>query len=70
MPKSTQRTDRLGVAKVTEFFARVGWLFREQVIDDYGIDGHVEIVEHDRPLGAPIGMHADKIWTELFSRRN
>jgi hypothetical protein len=39
---TTQKTDRLGVHKVGEFFARAGWLFREQLNDDYGIDAQVE----------------------------
>jgi hypothetical protein len=51
-----QRTDRLGVAKVLSFFARVGWLFREQLTDDYGIDAQVEIADGHNALGALIGI--------------
>jgi hypothetical protein len=56
MRKTTQRTDRLGLHKLGEFFAEVGWLFREQPTDDYGIDAQVEIADGHDPLGALIGI--------------
>src|SRR5690242_17784696 len=49
-------TERLGVAEVTKFFARVGWFFREQHVHDWGIDGHVEIVRDGRPTGELIAL--------------
>src|ERR1700730_1682924 len=56
MRKTTQRTDRLGLHKLGEFFAGVGWLFREQPTDDYGIDAQVEITDGHDALGALIGI--------------
>jgi hypothetical protein len=54
--RKTQRTDRLGVLKLGEYFARAGWLFREQLFDDYGIDAQVEIADGHNALGALIGI--------------
>jgi hypothetical protein len=56
MRKTNQRTDRLGVLKLGAFFAKVGWLFREQLNDDYGIDAQVEIADGHNALGALIGI--------------
>jgi len=56
MPNTPQRTDRLGVHKLAAFFASVGWLFREQLSDDYGIDAQLEIADGDNALGALIGV--------------
>ncbi|MBI4776777.1 MAG: DUF4365 domain-containing protein [Deltaproteobacteria bacterium] len=50
------RTDRLGVSKVDTFFSSHGWLFREQFVNDYGLDAQVEIVTQGKPTGALIGM--------------
>jgi hypothetical protein len=33
-----------------------GWLFREQPTEDYGIDAHVEIVEHDDVRGRLLAL--------------
>jgi hypothetical protein len=38
------QTVRLGVAALDTYFSGHGWLFREQLTHDYGIDAHVEIV--------------------------
>jgi hypothetical protein len=51
-----QRTDRLGLHRLGGFFAGVGWLFREQSTDDYGIDAQVEIADGHDALGALIGI--------------
>lgn len=56
MDKITPKTDRLGVLKLGEFFARVGWLFREQLVHDHGIDAQVEITDGETPVGALIGI--------------
>lgn len=50
------KTDRIGVLKTGEYFARAGWLFREQPIHDYGIDAQVEIADGDSATGALIGI--------------
>jgi hypothetical protein len=34
----------------------LGWLFREQPTEDYGIDAHVEIVEHDDVRGRLLAL--------------
>ncbi len=48
--------DRLGVSKLEYFFSQHGWLFREQVSHDYGIDAQVEIVINDKPTGDLIAI--------------
>ena len=37
-----QRTGRMGVSAAALVFETWGWLFREQPVEDYGIDTHVE----------------------------
>jgi len=39
------RTGRLGVSAAALVFETWGWLFREQPVEDYGIDAHVEPVD-------------------------
>src|ERR1700733_13789412 len=39
------RTGRMGVSAASLLFEGWGWLFREQPIEDYGIDAHVEPVD-------------------------
>jgi hypothetical protein len=51
-----EQTERLGVAALDMFFSRNGWLFREQVIHDYGIDAHVEITNDSYPTGELIAI--------------
>ena len=38
-------TERVGVYHCAEIAERNNWLFREQPIDDIGIDAHIELVE-------------------------
>lgn len=38
-------TERIGVNHVGEIAARNNWIFREQPIDDVGIDAHMELIE-------------------------
>ncbi len=38
-------TERIGVYHCAEIAARNNWMFREQPIDDVGIDAHMELVE-------------------------
>jgi hypothetical protein len=35
---SKSRTGRIGIAGIQLLFERLGWIFREQPIEDYGID--------------------------------
>lgn len=39
-----------------EAFTDLGFLFREQPVQDYGIDAHVEIVENDAATGQLFGL--------------
>lgn len=50
------RTERLGVVALDMFFSENGWLFREQMIHDFGIDAHVEIIDGNYPTGDLIGI--------------
>lgn len=50
------RTDRLGVTRLDHFFSNHGWLFREQLWHDFGIDAQVEIVEEGVPTGNLIAI--------------
>ena len=38
-------TERIGVYHCAEIAERNNWMFREQPIDDVGIDAHMELVE-------------------------
>jgi Domain of unknown function (DUF4365) len=49
-PPSAQ-TERLGVAETQVAVLRLGWVFREQPIEDTGIDAHVEVVDHGQATG-------------------
>ena len=50
------QTARLGVAALDTYFSSHGWLFREQLTHDYGIDAHVEIVDGLYPSGKIIAF--------------
>ena len=41
----TSSTGRIGVYHCAEIAARNNWMFREQPIDDVGIDAHMELTE-------------------------
>lgn len=49
-------TGRIGVAGTELIFNRLGWIFREQPIEDYGIDAHIEIVENGKATGKLIAL--------------
>lgn len=48
--------ERLGVSRLEFYFSQNGWLFREQVILDFGIDAQVEIVDENYPTGDLIAI--------------
>lgn len=50
------RTDRLGVSRLDHFFSEHGWLFREQLWHDFGIDAQVEVVEKGKAAGELIAI--------------
>lgn len=50
-------TDRKGVNFVESIVINdFDWIFREQPIQDYGIDAHIEIVENGNPTGVICGV--------------
>jgi hypothetical protein len=61
---SKSRTGRIGVAGTQLLFERLGWIFREQPIEDYGIDAHVEVVENNIATGKLIALQikSGKSW--------
>lgn len=61
---SNSRTGRIGVVGTTLLFERLGWIFREQPIEDYGIDAHVEVVESNTATGKLIALQikSGKSW--------
>lgn len=63
------KIDRLGVVKLNEFFSEVGWLFREQFVEDYGIDAQVELILDDKPTGALIAIQV-KSGTSYFKEES
>ena len=54
--KETERTDRRGVALVMGAFESLGFAFREQNESDYGIDGHAELIDSEKPTGQLLGI--------------
>jgi len=44
---SKSQVERIGVSAAALQFSKLGWMFREQPICDYGIDAQVEIVENE-----------------------
>src|SRR5467141_813356 len=52
----TALTERAGVTAAQDAFGKMGWLFREQPLVDFGIDAQVEIVEGDKPVGRLIAL--------------
>lgn len=51
------KTERLGVNETDKIVTKyLGWIFREQSIADFGIDGIIEQVEEGNPTGKFIGV--------------
>lgn len=63
------QTERLGVSKLDLYFSSHGWLFREQMIHDFGIDAHVEITSENYPTGELIAIQI-KSGMSFFSEEN
>lgn len=49
-------TEREGIAQVEFLVSRLGWIWREQPIADFGVDGQIEIVKDRKPSGELIGV--------------
>lgn len=52
----SSRTGRIGIAGTQLIFEDLGCIFREQPIEDYGIDAHVEFIEKDQATGKLIAL--------------
>jgi hypothetical protein len=62
------QTERIGVNAVESIFLKMGWIFREQPISDYGIDAHAEPKEDDAPTGQLIALQI-KTGKSYFRKR-
>jgi len=47
---------RIGVSAVELLFVELGFIFREQPIEDYGIDAHIEVIDNDKATGKLIAL--------------
>lgn len=65
----TEKTERLGISQLDYYFSKHGWLFREQMIHDYGIDAQVEIVQGGYPTGKLIAFQI-KSGESFFKEEN
>ncbi len=52
----SSRTARIGIAGTQLIFEDLGCIFREQPIEDYGIDAHVEFIEKGQATGKLIAL--------------
>ena len=52
----SSRTGRIGIVGTALIFERLGCIFREQTIEDYGIDAHVEFIENGQATGKLIAL--------------
>ena len=48
--------ERIGVSSVEKIINQMGMIFREQPVDDYGIDAQIEIVENKCATGKLIAV--------------
>ena len=48
--------EQLGVSECAVIFNKLGFVFREQPVEDYGIDAHIETKENDYPSGKLIAV--------------
>lgn len=54
--KSTAVTDRAGVYTVGLLVEKMQWIYREQTVEDYGIDAHVEVVDGEDVTGRVLAL--------------
>lgn len=62
-------SERLGVNAVEEALRKMGWLFRDQPISDFGIDAHAEPTSDDVPTGQLIALQI-KSGAAYFRKRD
>jgi hypothetical protein len=48
--------ERIGVLAVGHAFERLGQIFREQTVSDFGVDAHVEIMAGEEPTGRILAL--------------
>ena len=48
---NNEQISRIGIHGVATIIHKMGWLFREQPISDYGIDAHIEQMNDGKPTG-------------------
>ena len=61
---------RIGVLGVGQLITEeLGWIFREQTVDDYGIDAHIELCLDGKPTGQLIAARI-KCGDSWFARQN
>ncbi|MCY7383812.1 MAG: DUF4365 domain-containing protein, partial [Microcoleus sp. CAN_BIN18] len=65
----SSRTERIGIAGTQLIFERLGCIFREQPIEDYGIDAHVEFIEKGQATGKLIALQI-KSGDSWFQEKN
>ncbi|MHB8064874.1 MAG: DUF4365 domain-containing protein [Ruminiclostridium sp.] len=66
----TIHTERIGVSHVASIVhEKMGWIFREQPIADYGIDAQIEIANHECPTGKLIALQI-KSGESYFNGKN
>jgi len=53
---SKAQTERIGVAAAQLAFRELGWIFREQSVEDYGIDAQIELVVNEIATGRLIAL--------------
>ena len=68
--KDNSNTERIGIPAIDLIFRKdFGWIFREQTVDDYGIDAHVEIKDNKQATGRLIGLQI-KTGKSWFKQKN
>ncbi|MEG4628553.1 DUF4365 domain-containing protein [Microcoleus sp. AR_TQ3_B6] len=65
----SSRTARIGIAGTQLIFEDLGCIFREQPIEDYGIDAHVEFIEKEQATGKLIALQI-KSGDSWFKEKN
>jgi hypothetical protein len=70
MPKDRyDPTERIGVSHIQNIFSKYyGWIFREQIIGDMGIDAQVEFVEGGDPKGKLLGIQIKTGASHFYER--
>uniref|UniRef100_UPI004055B47A DUF4365 domain-containing protein n=1 Tax=Candidatus Electronema sp. TaxID=2698783 RepID=UPI004055B47A len=54
--QETNRTERRGICITGELFEALGFAFREQPVNDYGIDAHAELIKSEQATGQLLAL--------------